>query len=208
MKKARNRKERFSLLRASIVALTLCFWTALTVFAQSPDQTTSEGNRLPPTTGDPLTIKPVDMQDLDCMIAQWNAGASRPTLTIICPPEAVFAPLRVLIKLSWMKPELAPTDPGKLPFRAGALTKIRTNKDAAQIWLLAGRAHGVQEEWVAFDAVGDIALLVGHPGNKSAKKISSSTDRLQSRDVTTNQIRPIPSELADRESALYRPHVY
>jgi len=170
MKNFRNIQDRPTFPRALIVTFALCLCSALTALAQAPDQATEEGNRLPPTTGDPLTIKPVDMQDVDCMIAQWNAGASRPTLTVICPPESVFAPLRVLIKLSWMKPELAPIDPGKIPFRAGALTKIRTNKDSSQIWLLAVRAHGTREQWVPFDAVGDLALLVGRPNNKSPKR--------------------------------------
>jgi len=152
------------------------------------------------------------MQDVDCMIAQWNTGAPRPSLTVICPPESVFAPLRVLIKLSWMKPELAPTNPDTIPFRVGALTKIRTNKNAAQIWLLADQAHGSREQWVPFDAVGDIALLVGHPNNKSPKKISSGAEPspsrnvvTQTRDEVTNQTCHIPSELADREKPLRHP---
>src|SRR5215470_12587992 len=212
MKNLRTIKNHASLLRASIAALTLGLWAALTVLAQAPDRATSEVNSLPPTTGAPLTIKPVDMQDVDCMIAQWNTGAPRPSLTVICPPESVFAPLRVLIKLSWMKPELAPTNPDTIPFRVGALTKIRTNKNAAQIWLLADQAHGSREQWVPFDAVGDIALLVGHPNNKSPKKISSGAEQspsrnvvTQTRDELTNQTRHIPSELADREKPLRHP---
>jgi hypothetical protein len=174
--KGRKLKDRTSLLRASIAALAIGLWAVLTVIAQSPVPARTEGNALPPTTGKPLTIKPVDMQDVDCTIAQWNASASRPTLTIICPPDSVFAPLRVLIKLSWMKPEQAPVKADKIPFRLGALTKIRTNKDAAQIWLLANRAPGGQAEWVAFDAVDDLALLVGYPKSNSPKKAGSSTD--------------------------------
>ena len=185
MKKKRNALGRPVLVSASIAALALGPWAALTVPAQSNSQATSEGNALPPATGEPLTIKPVDMQDVDCTIAQWDTKASRPTLTIICPPETIFAPLRVLIKLSWMKPELVPADPGKIPFRPGALTKIRTNKEAAQIWLLAGRDHGAHEEWVAFDAVGDIALLTGRTNIKSPKKASSSLDPSQSRIAST-----------------------
>lgn len=192
-KKFRNVKNRPSLLRLSITVLALSLWVALTVLAQSPEQPLDGANRLPPTTGDALTIKPVDMGDVDCMIAQWNAGASRPTLTVICPPESVFAPLRVLIKLAWMKPGLAPAEPGKIPFRVGALTRIRTNKDAAQIWLLADRGHSAQEEWVAFDAVGDLALLLGRPTNKPPKKSASSPNQSASRNTATHARNAMPT---------------
>lgn len=153
------------LLKASIVAFALVLW-ATPSGAQSPVQTTNEANRLPPTAGEPLTIKPVDMPDVDCVIAQWSPADPRPVLTVICPPETVFAPLRVLIKFSWLRPQATRPEAMRLPFRAGSLTKIRTNKDVAQIWL---RLEGAPESWVSFDAVRDVALVLDRKSGGSAR---------------------------------------
>ena len=78
---------------------------------------------LPPTTGEPLTMKPLDMQDIDCVVAEWRPTTARPVLTLMCPPNNVFSPLRVLIKLSWMKPEDFPVDPEHILAPPGTPTK-------------------------------------------------------------------------------------
>jgi hypothetical protein len=107
----------------------------------------------------------LDMQDIDCTVAEWRATAKKPVLTLICPPNTVFSPLRVLIKLSWMKPEDAPFGPEHILAPTGAPTKIRTNKAAALIWLQVDE-KGKREPrgtWIGFNAVVDVALLSGRP---------------------------------------------
>jgi len=149
-----------SLTTAIAAALAICLMAVSAVASQSGGVGTVEGNLLPPTTGEPLTVKPVDMHDVDCVVAQWDLAGSKPVLTLICPPQAVFAPLRVLLKFSWMKSQDAPVDPKQILARAGALTKVRTNRNSVLIWLrVSDRKGEAQESWVAFNAVVDVAML-------------------------------------------------
>jgi hypothetical protein len=123
----------------------------------------NEGGFLPTTTGEALTLTPLDMPDVDCVVQQWKADWPNPVLTLLCPPGQVFAPLRVLIKLSWMKPEDAPVNPIDILALPGAATKIRTCKTAALVWLQVRKKEGGQPQsvWVSFNGVVDVALLGG-----------------------------------------------
>jgi hypothetical protein len=133
------------------------------ILSQSEHKDSIEGSLLPATTGEPLTIKPLNMQDIDCIVAQWRPTPTKPILTLICPPNTVFAPLRVLIKLSWMKTEDVPVNPEHILAPAGTPTKIRTNKTAAQVLLQADEnGEGkLRSTWIGFNAVVDVALLSG-----------------------------------------------
>lgn len=116
---------------------------------------------LPATTGDPLTIAPIDLPDIDCAIHEWNPSSPKPVLTLLCPPRPVFAPLRVYLKLSWMKPEDVPVDVGKIIARPRELTRIRTNKSAVMVRLAVAGERGqlAQAKWVSFNGVVDVALI-------------------------------------------------
>jgi hypothetical protein len=133
-------------------------------------QTENEGNSLPATTGEALTITPVDMPDVDCVVQRWKGDGAKPVLTLLCPPAQVFAPLRVLIKLSWMKPEDAPVNPIDILALPGAATKIRTCKAAAFVWLQVRKKEGGQSRsvWVSFTGVVDVALLGGQSRKHSS----------------------------------------
>src|SRR3989442_3963268 len=72
--------------------------------AKKVSQPGSEGNLLPSRTGEPLTLKPIDLPDIQCSVADWKNTAPKPVLTLLCPPQEVFAPLRVYLKLSSLKP--------------------------------------------------------------------------------------------------------
>lgn len=146
-----------------IVTLTVCVAAAQPSLSQSKQKDRLEGSFLPATTGEPLTIAPVDMQDIDCIVAEWNPIPAKPVLTLVCPPNTVFAPLRVLIKLSWMKPEGTHVDLQEIVAVAGSPTKIRTSKTAVQVWLQVAdkrenRERKPRATWVGFDAVVDVAL--------------------------------------------------
>jgi hypothetical protein len=103
------------------------------------------------------------MQDIDCIVAEWRSTAVRPVLTLICPPNSVFSPLRVLIKLSWMKPDDFAVNPEHILARPRTPTKIRTNKTAAQIRLPVNESGKPRDTWIGFTAVVDVALLKEHP---------------------------------------------
>src|ERR1044071_2324179 len=130
-----NRRILQSLLLAIRSMLVIVLSAPPSIFSQAGRQSGVEANFLPPTTGDPLTIKPLDMQDIDCTVAQWAPASKRSVLTLICPPNTVFSPIRVLIKLSWMKPDDAPVCPERILAPVGTLTKIRTKNTLAEIWL-------------------------------------------------------------------------
>jgi hypothetical protein len=115
--------------------------------------------------GEPFTVVPTDLPDVECQVLGWSTyGTTKPTLTLLCPPEQVFAPLRVLIKLSWLEEgsKALPVDPGKFLIVPGEKTSLRTRKESAFVHLrmldAAGKPHHV---WVSFTGVVDVALLQG-----------------------------------------------
>lgn len=130
------------------------------MYGQKANLRLDEGHSLPATTGAPLTVKPVDLPDVDCTVVQWSE-TPKPVLTLLCPPQEVFAPLRILIKLSWLKPEDAPVKPSSISVVPGTLTKLHTNKTVAMVWLnieVEGK-NQPQAKWVNFNGVVDVALL-------------------------------------------------
>jgi hypothetical protein len=142
-----------------LLTVTLC-WAPVC----SPKQEIaggSKGDFLPPTTGEALTVTPSDKPDVSCSVVEWNGASAKPTLTVLCPPEELFAPLHVYLKVSWLKAEDVPGYTRAIQAPARTPTKLRTNKTAVWIWL------GVQEKedappskkWVPFSGVVDVALL-------------------------------------------------
>lgn len=130
----------------------------------SPQQDVARSNKtdfLPPTTGESFTVTTIDRHDIDCSVVTWNAEAAKPTLTVLCPPEEILAPLHVYLKVSWLKSEDVPVYARMIQAPARTPTKLRTDRTAVWIWL------GVQEKqdapprrkWVAFTGVVDLALL-------------------------------------------------
>jgi len=140
----------------------VCIWgiSAIDLFGQKANLRTDEGESLPARTGEPLTVKPVDLPDVECTVVQWSE-TPKPVLTLLCPPKEVFAPLRIVIKLSWLKPEDAPVKPAAISVVPGTLTKLHTNKTVATVWLSI-KEEGkdqAQAKWVSFNGVADVALL-------------------------------------------------
>jgi hypothetical protein len=147
-----------------VVGWSITWWFApAAVCGQTDNKVQNEGGFLPTTTGEALTLTPLDMPDVDCVVQQWKADWPNPVLTLLCPPGQVFAPLRVLIKLSWMKREDAHVSPMDILALPGAATKIRTSKTAAVVWLQVRKKGGGQPQsaWVSFNGVVDVALLSG-----------------------------------------------
>lgn len=116
---------------------------------------------LPPSTGEPLTLVPDDLPYINCSILDWKDDPPKPTLAVLCPPQDTFAPVYLYLKLSWLKPEDVPLSVRSITAPAKAVTKIRTTKSAAWVWLeVKEKVDGSpRRTWVAFNAVADIALL-------------------------------------------------
>lgn len=151
------------LLLMGLIVIFSCLAAGLPILSQSQSSDQMGGSLLPAGTEEPFTLVPLDMHDVDCVVAQWRPTPSKPILTLICPPNTVFAPLRVLIRLSWMKPEEVPVKPEHIQAPVGAQTKIRTNKTAAQVLLQLDENgdHKYRNAWIGFNAVVDVALLSG-----------------------------------------------
>ena len=148
--------------RAIIVRLLLLILLAADLLpGQAPAKSGGQAELLPATTGEPLTLVPTDLPDIECAVQEWNPAGPKPVLKLLCPPAAVFAPLRVYLHLSWMKPEEVPADVSRIIARPRGLTKIRTNKSAVMVWLdVAGEAgRPSQARWVGFTGVVDVALI-------------------------------------------------
>ena len=96
------------LIATTLVALSA--FPLVSVRAQKTSQPSSEANLLPAYTGTPVTVKLIDLPDIKCSVVEWNNALPKPALTLLCPPEEIFAPLRVCIKLSWLKPEDVPNN--------------------------------------------------------------------------------------------------
>ena len=145
----------FSVLLAATLA-----WPHLRVLAQEIAKP-SEVSLLPPRTGEALTVTPDDMPDLDCSIQKWNAAVPKPTLTLLCPPQDVFAPLHLYLKLSWLTAEEMPSYAANIVAPGNTLTKIRMKKTIALLRLRVTEKQGepARPRWVPFTGVVDVGLL-------------------------------------------------
>src|ERR1700676_1603203 len=143
------------LLLAGVSLVVICVGDPRFALSQSDEKPQIEASLLPPRTGEPLTIKPLNMQDIDCIVAEWRYTAARPVLTLICPPNSVFSPFVGVFKLLWITPEDLPLNPKHMPPPPGTPTKIRTNKTAAQIWAQVNEKGRPRDTWIGFTAVVD-----------------------------------------------------
>jgi hypothetical protein len=163
--RSRLRKSRIETYSKQFLGLAIalvCVWqiSALQLFGQKANLRTGDGDSLPARTGEPLTVKPVDLPDVECTVVQWSE-TPKPVLTLLCPPKEVFAPLHIVIKLSWLKPEDAPVKPSAISVVPGTLTKLHTSKTVATVWLSIKQEgkDQAQARWVSFNGVVDVALL-------------------------------------------------
>lgn len=147
-----------------------CLWI-LCSFTQAQEKPPAEPRAqfLPPGTGEALTVVPTDMPDVECQVLEWfkrSDARGGHILTLLCPPAQVFAPLRVLIKLSWLdrgKKE-APVDPEKILVAPGEKTRLHTRKESAFVHLEVLGADGRRSKrWIPFTGVADVALIARLP---------------------------------------------
>jgi hypothetical protein len=91
--------------------------------------------------------------DVKCAIVDWITASPKPSLVIVCPPEEVFAPLRLYFKLSWMRDVDVPSD-FQIIAAPKALIKMHwTMRGDYQVLLQTERKneHGPHTEWVNFN---------------------------------------------------------
>ena len=95
--------------------------------------------------------------DVKCAIVEWITASPKPSLVVVCPPDEVFAPLRLYFKLSWKRDADVP---GDFQIIAAPKTMIKmhwNSKGDYQVLLQTERKNerGPHTEWVKFnDLVG------------------------------------------------------
>ena len=148
-----RRKDWHGLLLVVLIATPLS--------GQTPSTTHLEVIALPPNTGAPITIVPTDRPDIDCSIQEWNGTRPKPYLKLLCPPEGVYAQVRVYLELSWMKPEDIAKDVDKIVTQPKQLTKIRSSKSVVMVRMEVsqGKDQHPRVKWVDFNGVMDLALI-------------------------------------------------
>jgi hypothetical protein len=99
--------------------------------------------------------------DLKCAVVEWNDGPARPSLIVVCPPEEVFAPLRLYFKLSWKRDEDIPRDFQSFIAQPNTQTKINwTQQGEYRVLLKSERRNGRSggPEWVSFNDLSSIYI--------------------------------------------------
>jgi hypothetical protein len=94
---------------------------------------------------------------------EWNDAPPKPTLTVVCPPEEVFAPLRLYLGLSWEQPEKHVADGAETIVAVPkSAVRVRFTPTEAQVRLRVFRSGGKkpQETWVRFDEICKIGFAV------------------------------------------------
>jgi len=160
----RHQAKLRALIGSLVLLVTILAWPPIRVDGQESPRP-SRASLLPPTTGEPLTVAPEDMPDVSCSVVEWKVGGPMPTLTVLCPPDDVFAPLHVYLKLSWLKPEHIPASVRNVMVTTKTPIRLRTNKSATWVWLELREKQGdaPRRTWVAFNGVADVALLTLPP---------------------------------------------
>lgn len=101
--------------------------------------------------------------DVKCAVVEWNITSPKPTMRLVCPPEEVFAPLRVYFDLSWAKREDVPTYYLSISAPPKTQTKMHWNSSEVHVWLkVYNESRGeAEEKWVSFSEVVGFWLING-----------------------------------------------
>ncbi len=93
--------------------------------------------------------------EVKCAVVAWNVAPPKPVLTLVCPPEEVFAPLRVYFKLSWAASGEIPSNYLNILAVPKALAKLHWTRTELHVWLpIKGEGGGkIETKWVIFTEV-------------------------------------------------------
>jgi hypothetical protein len=112
--------------------------------------------------GPPPPIHPADKSALKCELVEWVNEAPKPILTIACPPQDVYAPLRIYFGFSWERAEEVPPNAGQILVTPKTLTRVHFSSNQALIWLkVSEKGEKPREQWVQFTAITRIGISSG-----------------------------------------------
>lgn len=112
--------------------------------------------------------------EVKCAVVAWNVAPPKPVLTLVCPPEEVFAPLRVYFKLSWAASGDIPSNYLNILAAPKALTKLHWTRTELHVWLpIKGEGGGkVETKWVIFTEVVGFYLGASDNGVQNYSRIA------------------------------------
>jgi hypothetical protein len=99
--------------------------------------------------------------DLKCSVVERNDGPAKPSLIVVCPPEEVFAPLRLYLKLSWKHDEDIPRDFQTFIAQPNTQTKINWTPGGDYRVLLKAEGkdgRSGRPEWVKFNDLAGVYI--------------------------------------------------
>jgi hypothetical protein len=124
-----------------------------------PMPTKETGNRMREgNTSSPA--RPVGARALKCELLDWKNEAPSPVLTVACPPEGVYAPLRIYFGFSWERLEEVPSNAGNIVAAPKTLTRVDFRQTEALIWLKVSEngERKLREQWVRFTSITKIGV--------------------------------------------------
>lgn len=98
--------------------------------------------------------------EIDCTVEEWTPSDTSPLLGLVCPPPHVFSPLRVHLKVSWLKIEDIPKVLHHIVAEPHMPVKIRPTSSTLRVLLRVSKheTDAGKEEWIGFNSVVGVGL--------------------------------------------------
>lgn len=100
--------------------------------------------------------------EINCQVIEWNPGHKPyPQLTVACPPEGIYTPIRLYMVLSWEKKTDVPEGWSRIWGRAKYPTKIQAVPKGMRVKLKCYREgrKGMEKEWFLFTSLVRQAII-------------------------------------------------
>jgi hypothetical protein len=97
-----------------------------------------------------------------CQVVEWNVrGEPLPQLTLACPPEGIFTPVRVYFVLSWGEKKDLPKDWAQVSDAQGYEARMRQGRKGIEVELKIydKQKKERQRQWVLFTHLVRQAIL-------------------------------------------------
>ncbi len=116
----------------------------------------AKAERTIPPTPEP----PKKKGEIDCTVEEWTPSDTSPVLGLVCPPPQVFSPLRVHLKVSWLKVGDIPKVLHRIVAEPHMPVRIRPTSSTLRVLLRVSKhpEDAGKEEWIGFNSVLGVGL--------------------------------------------------
>jgi hypothetical protein len=99
--------------------------------------------------------------NLKCAVEEWIAERPKPSLVVVCPPDDVFAPLRLYFKLSWRRDADVPENVQIIAERKSMIKMHWNSHGDFQVLLPTERKdqRGHRPEWINFNNLVGVYIM-------------------------------------------------